>query len=147
VTDTAAELVRHFEHIYIEHMQDLPIVNRHLQVETVGFQDHEGHQLGVLLTPWFMNLVLIPGDEQWRDSAQGDTLSMAFPSGPMDFTVSQDDVLGTYLTAVLFRSVTDMPDQATARAIALEVMKTLFVPAKSRRSLSRRELLTGLRSR
>ena len=147
MTNFVAELLRHFKHIYIEHMQDLPIVNDRVQVDAVGFREFNGHEVGVLITPWFMNLVLVPRVDEWEESTQGETCSIDFPSGPMDFTVSQDDVLGTYLTAVLFRSVTDMPDQETARAIALQVMKNLFVPAKSRRSLSRRELLTGLRSR
>ncbi len=141
------ELVRHFENIYLEHMQDLPIVNKRVQVEAVGFQDFDGHTLGVLITPWFMNLVLLPSDDAWRDSSQGDTSTVEFPSGPIEFTISRDDVLGTYLTAVLFRSVSDMPDQETAREIALAVMKELFEPARSEHSLSRRELLTGLRPR
>lgn len=144
---TVDELVRQFEAIYDEHMRDLPIVNARLKVEGVGFQQFEDHQLGVLITPWFMNLVLMPGDDGWRDKPQGDSLTVDFPSGPIEFTISQDEALGTYLTAVLFRSVSDMPDQTTAREIALEVMKNLFEPAKSERSMSRRELLTGLRSR
>jgi [NiFe] hydrogenase assembly HybE family chaperone len=147
VADTVAELVRHFEHIYVEHMQHLPIVNPRVQVEAIGFQDYEGHELGVLVTPWFMNLVLLPGGDEWCESAQGGTETINFPSGPIDFTTSRDDVLGTYLTAVLFRSVSDMPDQETAREIALKVMENLFVAAKSEHSLSRRELLTGLRGR
>lgn len=146
MTDTVAELVRHFEHIYVEHMQDLPIVNKSIQVEAVGFEGYEGHELGVLITPWFMNLVLLPAEDAWSDSAQGDASTIEFPSGPIEFTTSRDDVLGTYLTAVLFRSVSDLPDQAVARKVALEVMKELFVPSQKRK-LSRRELLTGLRTR
>jgi len=145
--DTVTNLVRHFEHIYAEHMRELPIVNPRVQVEAVGFQDYEGHQLGVLITPWFMNLVLLVAGDAWSDSAQGDKSSLEFPSGPIEFTISRDETLGTYLTAVLFRSVSDMPDQQTALAIAQQVMKNLFVPAKNERSLSRRELLTGLRGR
>jgi [NiFe] hydrogenase assembly HybE family chaperone len=147
VVDTVAELVRHFEHIYVEHMQDLPIVNPRVQVEAIGFQDYEGHELGVLVTPWFMNLVLLPGGDEWCESAQGDTETINFPSGPIDFTTSRDDVLGTYLTAVLFRSVSDLPDQSMVRALAEQVMKDLFAPVRSERTLSRRELLTGLRNR
>lgn len=147
MTDTVAALVRHFEHIYVAHMQDVPIVNPRVQVEAVGFQDYEGHQLGVLITPWFMNLVLLVSGDAWADSAQGDKSSLEFPSGPIEFTISCDEELGTYLTAVLFRTVSDMPDQETARAIAQQVMKDLFVAAKNERSLSRRELLTGLRGR
>lgn len=147
MADNVAELVRHFEHIYSAHMQDVPIVNPRVTVEAVGFEDYKGHQLGVLITPWFMNLVLLPGDDSWCERPQGDTVTIDFPSGPIEFTISQDEALGTYLTAVLFRSVSDMPDQETACAIALEVMKNLYIPAKSERPLSRRELFTGLRSR
>ena len=81
------------------------------------------------------------------DSAQGDKSSIEFPSGPIEFTTSRDEGLGTYLTAVLFRSVSDMPDQETARAIAQQVMNELFVPARDERALTRRDLLTGLRGR
>ncbi len=147
MSDLLVRLVDHFEKIYNEHMRELPIVNPRVQVEAVGFQDYDGHELGVLITPWFMNLVLLPAGDEWHDSTQGDTSTIQFPSGPIEFTISHDEVLGTYLTAVLFRSVSDMPDQETARDIALEVMKSLFEPAKSEQSLSRRELLTGLRSR
>lgn len=145
MADTVAELVRHFETIYAEHMQDLPIVNRFIRVEAVGFQDFDGDQLGVLITPWFMNLVLLPAGKDYSDRAQGEASTIAFPSGPIEFTTSHDELLGTYLTAVLFRSVSDVPDQTMAREIAGQVMKELFVAAGNRRSLSRRELLTGLR--
>lgn len=146
-TDIEIELVQHFESIYREHMQDLPIVNPQVAVEAVGFQDFEGHRLGVLITPWFMNLVLLPAGDEWRDSAQGDTSTIDFPSGPIEFTSSRDDTLGTYLTAVLFRSVANLPDQPTARNVAMQVMRELFFPSRNERKLSRRELLTGLRSR
>lgn len=145
--DAQSGLVRHFEHIYTEHMRDLPIVNPRVQVEAVGFRGYEDHEIGVLITPWFMNLVLLPAGEAWADSAQGDSLSIEFPSGPIEFTTSRDDELGTYLTAVLFRSVSDFPDQSTARAVAEQVMKDLFVPSSNDRKLSRRELLTGLQGR
>lgn len=145
--DTLDELVRHFEHIYVEHMQDLPIVNKRVQVEAVGFQDYNEHKLGVLITPWFMNLVLLPHGDAWADSAQGDKSSIEFPSGPIEFTISRDETLGTYLTAVLFRSVSDFPDHDVARDVAERVMKELFVPARKDRALTRRELLTGSRAR
>lgn len=145
MADTVTDLVRHFENIYVLHMRDLPIVNPHVRVEAVGFQEFDGHELGVLITPWFMNLVLLPAGDEWADSAQGDTSSIDFPSGPIEFTISRDEVLGTFLTAVLFRSVSDMPDQKTAREIALQIMKNLFVPAtRGERSMSRRALFTGL---
>jgi len=141
-----ADLVAHYEMIFEERMRGLPIVNERLAVEAVGFEQWEDQDLGILITPWFMNLVLLPGNDEWAENAQGDMSSIEFPSGPIEFITSRDDVLGTYLTAVLFRSVSDVPDQRTARELALRVMQDLFVPARSERSVSRRELLTGLRS-
>ena len=55
-----ADLVAHYEAIYAERMRDLPIVNPRLAVEAVGFEQWEDQDLGVLITPWFMNLVLLP---------------------------------------------------------------------------------------
>ena len=145
--DTVAELVRHFRTIYDEHMRDLPIVNTRIDVEGFGFRDFDGHRLGVLITPWFMNLVLLPGNDEWGDSAQGDTSMVDFPSGPIEFTLSRDPEFGTYLTAVLSPSVAELPDQATARKVAQRGLAELFLRPRDERTLSRRELLTGLRSR
>ncbi len=145
--DTVAKLVRHFQMIYNEHMRDLPIVNTRIDVEGIGFRDFDGHQVGVLITPWFMNLVLLPANDEWGDSAQGDTSKIDFPSGPVEFTLSRDQELGTYLTAVLSSSVAELPDQATAREVGHQGLTELFLRPRTERTLSRRELLTGLRSR
>jgi len=146
MADTVLKMAQQFETIYVEHMHDLPIVNKALQVEAVGFHEYHGHQLGVLITPWFMNLILLPGTENWSNRAQGDTSSLDFPSGRIEFAVSHDQVLGTYLSAVLFRSVTELADQATARELALEVLDDLMKRPRNARTVSRRDLLTGLRA-
>ena len=145
--DAVTRLVRHFQRIYDEHMRDLPIVNTMIDVEGVGFRDFGAHQLGVLITPWFMNLVLLSAGDEWLDSAQGETSTIDFPSGPVEFTVSRDQELGTYLTAVLSPSVADLPDQAAARNVAQQGLSELFLRPRNERVLSRRELLTGLRGR
>lgn len=118
---TPDDLVRHFDAIYRERMRGLPIVNAALSVEAVGFEPFEAHQLGVLISPWFMNLVLLPGDDALRVFKQGASVKIELPSGPYDFTVSHDEEFGTFLSAILFRTVSDFPDQATARAVAEEV--------------------------
>ena len=141
--DTVTALVRHFETIYRQHMQDLPIVNRCLQVEAVGFQNYDGDALGVLITPWFMNLVLLPNDAHLSNCSQGSKSIVEFPSGAIEFTGCQDDTLGYFQTALLFRSVGDLPDQEMARNIAGQVMQDLFVRQREKRSISRRALLTG----
>ncbi len=144
----AADLVAHYETIYETRMQDLPIVNRRLAVEAVGFEQWQDQDLGVLITPWFMNLVLLPDSARLADLAQGDRVDCKFPSGSCELTVYHDEQLGSYLAAVLFRTVADFPDQAVARAVAEEALAQILTepPAKEPRQLSRRGLLTGLRA-
>ena len=146
MTDTIVKMVRQFETIYVEHMHDLPIVNKALQVEAVGFQEYCSHQLGVLITPWFMNLILLPRVDTWSDSKQGDTSSIDFPSRRIEFAVSHDKILGTYLSAVAFRDVVEVSDQATARKLALEILNDLMKPPRNERTVTRRDLFTGLRA-
>lgn len=142
---TVAALVSHFETIYRKHMRDLPIVNRNLRVEAINFQEYDGDQLGVLITPWFMNLVLLPNDAHAPDCAQGSKSSIDFPSGAIEFTGCLDDTLGCFRTAVLFRTVTDLPSQYMARDVARQVMLDLFVKPRDQgtQAFSRRALFTG----
>lgn len=145
---TIKELEQHYRAVLTERMQDMPFVNPELEVEAIGFRDFEGHQLGVLLTPWFMNLVLLPGTEEWDDQAQGSACRWSLPEGTYDFNICRDQELGTYMTAVLFRTVADFPDQETARSIAREIMQRLFEPGDDvsgeGRRFTRRDLFRAL---
>ena len=141
-----SDLVAYYGDVYRKRMRDLPIVNARLDVEAVGFSEVGDHCLGVLITPWFMNLVILPGTDEWHDSRTGDTATITLPDGDYEFTVSQDDALGVYLTAVLFRTVTDFPNQTTARAIAAEILQELLTERERQPeapTLSRRALLSG----
>jgi [NiFe] hydrogenase assembly HybE family chaperone len=142
------ELVARYETIYEERMRDLPIVNPRLAVEAVGFERWEDQDLGILITPWFMNLVLLPNSDRLVDFPQGERVECRFPSGPCELTVYHDEDLGSYLAAVLFRTVVDFPDQDVARAVAEEALAQLLAePAdKETEKVSRRGLLTGLKA-
>jgi len=139
------ELAARYREIHDQRMRELPIVNAALDVETMEFRQFGKAELGVLLTPWFMNLVLIQSNAVWSSSEQGTIVSVDLPGGTVDFTVARDESIGAFLSAVLFRTVADFPDQDTAREIAAEVMRRLFEPRKSGgAAVSRRDLLTGL---
>ena len=144
-----ADLVARYEAIYRERMRDLPIVNPELAVEAVGFERWEDQDLGVLITPWFMNLVLLPDSRRLADLPQGERVECRFPSGPCEFTVYQDEELGSYLAAVLFRTVVDFPDQDIARAVAEEALANVLAEPSGddAGTVSRRGLLTGLQAR
>ena len=144
-------LVAYYRKVYDERMRDLPIVNDALRVEAVGFRELAEHQFGVLITPWFINLVLLPGTDRWEDRAQGSVCKIELPGGKVDFTVAHDEMLGTSLSAALFGTVQDFPDQALARDIASESLRLLFDETfagqgSEDKKMTRRELLRRLGS-
>ena len=111
-------------------MAGLAFVNPALAVEAVGFAPWNGHWLGVLLTPWSMNLVLAPRDRAvWPDVAQGAKLRLRFPAGDYDFVGARDDEAGETLVCSLFSPVLEFEDQATARLVAELAREALFDPA------------------
>lgn len=141
-----SDLVGRFNGIYRENMRGLPICNPALKVEAVGFEAMSPHRLGVLITPWFMNLVLLPGDDGWAAMPYGAKDEVSLPAEPCEFTICRDETLGVYLSAILFRSVSDFPDQQTAVRVATEVLQQLRtpVPPKAAARISRRTLLGGM---
>ena len=144
----ATRLEAHFRQVHTERMRGLPILNPGLDVCAVGVREFDAHAVGVLLTPWFMNLVVLPGTDEWSELAQGAKVEVAFPGDDIELTVSHDDDVGTYLSAALFSSVADFPDQDTAVAIAEEILNQLFNPAEEPAvetpTVSRRELFARL---
>ena len=145
------QLVDYYCEIYEARFCDLPIVNSRLDVEAVGFRKLDEHRFGALITPWFINLVLLPGTDRWQDRAQGSICTIELPGGRIDLTVSHDDELGTQLSAALFGVVSDFPDQAMARDVALESLRLLFArdgaaTREQGKTVSRRQLLKQLGS-
>jgi [NiFe] hydrogenase assembly HybE family chaperone len=133
-------LVERFRFIQDTRMAGLPFLNQALTVEAVGFREYGEHQLGVLITPWFMNLVIMPGAGKGSRLTAGSKTTVRLPCGPVEFTVASDETLGNFLSAVLFGSVSEIDDQATAREIAQQVMRELFQSTHGERRLSRRAL-------
>jgi [NiFe] hydrogenase assembly HybE family chaperone len=137
-------------------MKDLPIFNARLRVEAVDFRDWQGRMIGVMISPWFMNLVLLAApDDDTQAFTQGASSDWDFPAGNYQFHGAE--VAGIpHLTAALFSTVSDFPDQQSARSVAEAVLERLFdedatqAPERSRKAvgdvlfedrLSRRSLL------
>jgi [NiFe] hydrogenase assembly HybE family chaperone len=65
-TSPADAVEEAFFRIQREQMADVPILNPALSVEAVDFQRWQGHWLGIVVTPWCMSLLLVPGSaENW----------------------------------------------------------------------------------
>jgi [NiFe] hydrogenase assembly HybE family chaperone len=112
-------------------MQGVPVYHRALTVAGVGFRVHEGRAVGVILTPWFMNLTVLPAPADAGSWRKGGVVRLQFPSGPYDFVVSEAGDVGLIATCSLFSLMHDFADQAAAQAAALAAAEALFEPEPS----------------
>jgi [NiFe] hydrogenase assembly HybE family chaperone len=126
-------------------VKGLPIYNPTLAVEAVGFRAHEGRHAGVMVTPWFMNLTVLPAPADQSVWVDGGTVRLAFPSGAYDFLVTRVQDVGLVGTCPLFATMVDFTDHEAARLAASSAADALFEPETPPppRALSRRELLGG----
>jgi [NiFe] hydrogenase assembly HybE family chaperone len=129
-------LVAAFERIAATRMAGMPLCNPALSVEAAGFRAHGGGLAGVLVTPWSINLVLLPAPGT-APLATGERATAGFPSGNYEFMGGDEPECGHFRFCSLFSPPDEFADQAQARAVALEVMAQLFQPAAgvSRRAL------------
>ena len=67
-------------------MRGAPICNDALDVEAVGFQDFAGYVLGVVVTPWFLNLIVAESPGVGQSALPKDALRLRFPAGDVDFS-------------------------------------------------------------
>ncbi|MCG7873948.1 MAG: [NiFe]-hydrogenase assembly chaperone HybE [Candidatus Thiodiazotropha lotti] len=116
-----------FRNIEQQRMQGLPLLNPALQVEAVGFRQWQDLCLGVLITPWFMNLMLIPHEgDSWREKRIGDKQTHLFPSGPYEFILGEEEGIGRYQMCSLFSPMFEFSDQQTAVTTATQVMLAIM---------------------
>ncbi len=113
-----------------ERTRDLPIYHHALTVEAVGFRAHEGVALGVIVTPWFMNLVAVdlPGGPRRDLPPLGTTARRSLPAGVIDFTVSEIAGIGRVDSASLFSPMFAFADPAVARATAEAALAAVLEP-------------------
>jgi [NiFe] hydrogenase assembly HybE family chaperone len=113
-------------------MEGLNFVNPAIDVEAVAFAPWESHWLGAMVTPWCINLMLLPRDTSgWTSLPQGRKLRYAFPAGEYEFISSRDDAVGEYQMCSLISPVLELPDHATARQVAELARAALLDPANA----------------
>jgi len=144
-----------FTQIALTRMQGVPVQNPALRVQAVGFAPQptpEGeYLLGILVTPWFMNLVCLPLDLPNTDQAAlgvGQKAKRQIGSQTFEFIGAYEDELGAFACCSLFSPMFEFADQATAVATAAEVLNLLRTPAPAVEPVpSRRSFLFGRSSR
>lgn len=123
----AAALQQRYEDIQRTQMDGIPMLNAALRVEALGFRPWGEHWLGVLVTPWFMNLVLFPRvPERWHAIGERESRHHVFPAGVFEFIGSRDAVLGDFQSCSLFSPMFDFANHEGARDTALQALDALF---------------------
>jgi [NiFe] hydrogenase assembly HybE family chaperone len=113
-------------------MEGLNFVNPAVDVEAVGFAPWDKHWLGVMVTPWFINLMLLPRElDGWTSLPQGMTLRYRFPAGDYTFISSRDEAVGEYQMCSLISPLLEIPDHATARQVAELARAAILDPANA----------------
>ncbi|MEZ5849686.1 MAG: [NiFe]-hydrogenase assembly chaperone HybE [Hyphomicrobiaceae bacterium] len=125
VCDDAAgirsDIERCFRRIETERMSGVPILNRALRVEAVGLQRFGEEWLSILLTPWFMNVMLLPASpaagemsDGARAGAVGRKELVAFPAGRFEMIGGVEAGIGPYRMCSLFSPVLEFADHESA---------------------------------
>lgn len=118
-SDPSPVVEQAFRRIEAERMAGLPFCNSALHVEAVGFAIRDEQWLGALVTPWAMNLLLLPARaESWVSAPEGRRLMINYPAGELPFLGGNEDEIGDYLACPLFASMAQFVDQETARLTA-----------------------------
>lgn len=138
-------LYRRFRQI-AEGMKDLPLYNPAISVEPVDFQllgrDGDGGAddlgIGVLVTPWFMNVVVLPLEPQpFRMADVGRRVTRALPAGERELVVGGDEVVGQYESLSLFSPLSDFVTHEAAVIRAQSMLAELLAPPPPRDDVAR----------
>lgn len=105
--------------------------NPALSVEAIGFVRYRGDWLGVLVTPWRLDLLLIAGGgELWGDIPAGQRRYLDLYGATLPFVAVDEPGLGPYQYSSLVDLVGRIPDMAAAREIARDALQS-YLPAQS----------------
>lgn len=124
----AAEVKAVFTEINENSMAGLPIVNRFVDVDTIGFQEFDGRVVGVIITPWLMTLAVFPGNEDdWSDVEVGTKTRFTFPSRDYEFLANEIEGIGKYYGYAMYSPMHEFEHHDHAVAGATSFIELLMV--------------------
>ncbi len=107
-------------------MVDLPLNRDGIVVEALSFTVWQDGFLGILITPWTMNLTYLPHDVQAQTHAIGTKQRYQFGENSLEFITTYDDELGQYQVCSLESPIVSFSTQAEAKLIAKMIMDNLL---------------------
>ncbi|MES9882665.1 MAG: [NiFe]-hydrogenase assembly chaperone HybE [Sedimenticola sp.] len=131
----ATDLEEIFTRIQNEQMKGIPILNYAIRVETVGFQEWDGCCVGILITPWFMNLMLFPKHEgEWDDLAVGKKQTHKLPADCYEFTINEFEGIGRCQSYPIHSPMNEFVTHEDALSVARTFMEVLMIAVDSTES-------------
>lgn len=132
----AAALEALYRQIAETRMAGVALCHPGLEVAALGFEpvDDGSAAVGVLLTPWFMNLVWLPLADVLDGEpplAVGRSRPRSVGTHGFDFIGCAEEGFGPYEACSLFSPMHEFVDQAAARATAEAVLALLRTPAEA----------------
>ena len=108
-------------------MAGLPVYNNKLAVDATEFLSWEDNWLGIIVTPWCMNIVLLPGEASHHNVQQvGAKFRQKLPSGQYEFIRAYAGECGDFATCSVFSPMFEFSSQSIAMETAQEVLAALF---------------------
>lgn len=134
-----------FRHIAATRMDGVPVLNPRLGVQAVGFEISEDghHALGVLVTPWFMNLLRLPLPGDAPPLALRAVAARDIGTRRLDFIGAFEPGVGAFEACSLFSPMFEFVNQAAAVATAQEALRELRAASRAPAQPARRGFLLG----
>ncbi len=124
----AATIEKTFTEIHLENMQGIPILNPAIEIQAVGFQHYQNRVIGVIITPWLMNVVILPAeDEDWSGMELGHKQPHKFPSKTCKFMINHIEGIGSCQTHSLYSPMRDFACHEQALGMAQDFLDTLMI--------------------
>lgn len=128
LTHVGHTLEQAYGHIQQTSMRGLPIVNPALRVEAVGLREWDGLCVGVIVTPWCMNLVALPlpGGRELPPAQAGTRRMLRLPTGSYDVLAAHLPRIGHHLSGSLYSPMDAFASHEQSVAAAHEALALMF---------------------
>lgn len=125
----APRVIQHYRSLWAQQGAGRWPVNPGLAIESTGFARCQGDWLGVLVTPWFLRLVMLPATGTlWGEIPPGQRRYVNLPGGTLAFTAAAGAEYFPAQYSNLVDRIEQVPDMASARRIAQDAWQTFVEP-------------------
>lgn len=138
--DPSLALLRHFRYVRDTRMAGLPFLNNSVDVCVADCRRVGGDWLAAVVTPWSIQLVLLPGGGAlWQDASSGVRCAISLPAGEMLFigeadeeNAEHDECVAAFLYCPLISPLEGIAGTDAACVIARDALVAALSPPQSR---------------